>query len=307
MKNFKFRNIGVLGTALALTATLCSCSISKDNKSNSVLPDNDKSISDVTLPDSSNENENSAVTYDTLSKETSVLDDDFVLKLLTSDDKPFRLKESFLNEDGVLEYQDFGPEFYEKEVNGLKYLINAETKKVCISGYNNLGRLCCLRSLKSENGGVDSDLGYSGYVLLAIYNIDGETLFSLYDFDDFTVLLDKCDLSASTSFTNNIFTIYHLSSYDPKYNGHDDENEFTGYVFRVEKDGICYFVDVNDFRKIVLSGDFTFYNENISATGNATISYYDYDTHSDVLYCSEDLIPTYSDVLQKTLVKPTNE
>lgn len=302
MRKLILRNLGVFGTALALTTTLCSCSI-EDSSNDYVLPDDDKSISDVNLPDSS---ESDITVPSNVSGDLGVLRDEEVLEHLTSDDKPFRLKESSLNEDGVLVYQEFGPEFYEIEINGLKYLINAETKNVCISGYNNLGRLCCLKPLKKENGGTDSNLGYSGYVLLAIYNIDGETLFSLYDFDDFTPLLDKCDLSSSTSFTNDIFTMYHISSYDPKYRGNDDEGEFTGYVFRVVKDDICYFVDVNDFRKIVLSGDFTFYDENISATGNATISYYDYDTHSDVLYRSEDLIPTYSDVLQKTLVKDKN-
>ena len=300
IRKLVLKKIGALGTAVALVTTLCSCSMGDSNSP--VLPDEDTSITDVNPTYSENVDEDEKDMVDATSK-NAILSDELVLSHLTDDDKPFRLNESYLNEDGVLVYQEFGPEFYEKEINGLKYLINAETHEVCIRGYSNLGRLSCIKSLKCENGGIDSDSEYSGYVLLVIHNDNGDTLFDLYDFDDFTPVLKDCDLSGSTSFTNNIYNMYHLSSYDPKYRGNDDDNEYAGYVFRVEKDDICYFVDVNDFSKIVLSGDFTFYNENISATGNATITYYDYDSHKDVLYRSEDLVPTYSDVLQKTLVK----
>lgn len=289
MKKINIKNLGALATAVALTTTLCSCNNGKV-VNNNIEDEND-------FQDSSQ----SIVEVD---DERTISDID-VVTAITDDDKPFRLKESFLDENNNLVYQEFGPLFYEKEIDGLKYLINAETKEVCLRGYNNLGRLCCLKCLKSENGGVDSDNGYSGYVLLAIYNIEGRNLFSLYDFDDFTPLLDKCDLSGSTSFTNDVFNIYYLAPYDPKYRGCDEENEYTGYFFRVEKDDICYFVDANDFKKIILSGDFTFYDVNISSTGNASVSFYDYDSHEDRFYTSEDLVPTYSDVLQKTFVKNT--
>lgn len=288
MKKINIRNLKALGAAIILTTNLSACANNiKDD--NSDLKEFDETVTEI-IPNEI-ENNNSSLT------------DEEILSHITSDDKPFKLKESFLNEAGGLDYQEFGPEFYEIEINGLKYLINAETKKVCLRDYTNLGRLCCLECLKKENGGTDSDLGYSGYALLAIYNTEDETLFSLYDFDDFTPLLDKCDLSSSSSFKNDIFNLYYLAAYDPKYRGHDEENEYTGRFFRVVKDGICYFVDVNDFTKIILSGDFTFYDENISSTGNATITYYDYTEHKDVLYRSEDLVPTTSDVLQKTLIK----
>lgn len=287
MKKFNLRNLKALTAAIILTTNLSACAGKIDD--NKEMPEIDNSVTED-IPNNEDLKEN-------------VLTDEEILSHITSSDKPFRLKESFLNETGGLDYQEFGPEFYEIEIDGLKYLINAETKKVCLRGYSNLGRLSCLESLKKENGGTDSDIGYSGYVLLAIYNTGEETLFSLYDFDDFTPILDKCDLSSSSSFTNDIYKMYYLSSYDPKYRGHDDENEYTGWIFRVVKDGICYFVDANDFTKIILSGDFTFYDENISSTGNATITYYDYTDHKDVFYRSEDLVPENSDILQKTLVK----
>ena len=288
MKKINIRNIKALGAAIILTTNLSSCAGNiKDD--NSDLLENNETITEI-IP---NEIEN----------DKKDLTDEEIISHITSDDKPFKLKESFLDENGTLVYQEFGPEFYEIEINGLKYLINADTKKVCLRDYTNLGRLSCLDCLKKENGGTDSEIGYSGYALLAIYNIGDETLFSLYDFDDFTPLLDKCDLSSSSSFKNDIYQMYYISSYDPKYHGHDEENDYTGYIFRVVKDGICYFIDVNDFTKIILSGDFTFYDENTSSTGNATITYYDYSEHKDVLYRSEDLVPTTSDVLQKTLIK----
>lgn len=288
MNNSFIKRFTSFCVSLALLANLSACLGNNTD---------DLSSEDSDAPDLASE--------DIATETPEVLPPNVVVDSITSLDKPFRLQESFIDENDNLVYQEFGPEFYEKEINGLKYLINAETKEVCLSGYINLGRLSLLAPLKSENGGNDSDLGYSGYALLAIYNVDGRILFSLYDFDDFTPLLDKCDFK-SMSFSLGKYYMYYIEPYDPEYRGNDDVNDFTGQVFDVVKDGVRYLVDANDFTKIVLSGDFSTYNVNISASGNATISYYDYDANEYRVYTSEQLVPYHSDVLQRALTKSDN-
>lgn len=279
---FNKKRITSLGALVGLALTLTACSGGENNNS---LENSDNKTTII----------------------NGVLSPEEVLTYITPNDEPMQLKQSFLDENNNLVYQDFGPKFFEKNIDGLKYLINADTNQVCLSGYSNLGRLCCLKSLQPENGGTDSALGYSGYVLLAIYNVDGKNLFSLYDFDDFTPLLEMCDLSASYSFSHDIFYEFYIAPYDPKYRGNDDENAYAGYCFEVKKDDICYLVDANDFNKIVLSGDYTLYDINVSSTGNATISYYNYSTHKDVLITSEDLVPYNSHILQKRLTKKNED
>ncbi len=293
---FNLKRLTSLGVSLSLIATMTACGGNRNNSNSSVEANKSKIEDTILNPENDLEKVDSE-------KKKEVLAPADVLANLTPEDKPIRLQASHLDENGKLVYEEFGPEFIEKEINGLKYLIKADTKEVVLSGYRNLGRLCCLDSIKKENGGTDSNLGYSGYVLLAIYNVDGKNLFSLYDFDDFKLLLKDCDLAGSSSFSQDIFTLFYIAPYDPKYRGCDDENAFTGRVFIVEKDDIRYFVDVNDFTKIVLSGDFTFYDINHSTTGNATVRYTDYSLHQDIIYTSEELIPKQSDVLQRALTK----
>lgn len=157
-------------------------------------------------------------------------------------------------------------------IDGKKCLVYANDEETILaSGYNFLGMPFYLFGYDQASGGKDLESTYSGWVL-PIYTYTGELdpysnrrlyTYSLYDYEDFHLLLNNCtpdteffSYGVDTYGISGPIIPFYLRPLDPEYNGPDESNEATGYAVVIEKDGIKYLVDANDFSKIYYK-DFT--------------------------------------------------
>ena len=126
----------------------------------------------------------------------------------------------------------------EIEKDGVKYLVAEEDyTRVLLSDYESVSHMMHLRFYSYRDGGPDSGSS-DGWV----YEIVKDGVKYLVDANDWTkVLLTDCDI---------IVYEMRLFGYD-FVSGGTDTGEGQGYVSIIEKEGIKYLVDANDFTKIL--------------------------------------------------------
>ena len=210
-------------------------------------------------------------------------------------------------------YGIMGDYFKQVAINGKKCLVYAEDEsKILASDYDFLGMPFYLFGYDQANGGKDSNSAYSGWVLPTYTYIDevdpysGRRLYTynLYDYEDFQLLLKDCTpddefFTYGSDFygmKGPVFPFY-LRALDPVYNGPDDANTAAGYAVIIERDGIKYLVDANDFSKIYCK-DFTGVD---MVEDKLIVKIYPNDEVSgtEIYFKAEDIKPFYSDVLRR--------
>ncbi|MDE5539174.1 MAG: hypothetical protein K2J20_01660, partial [Bacilli bacterium] len=208
-------------------------------------------------------------------------------------------------------YSLIGPLFKQLEIDGIKYLVDAnDESKVFVSGYDWLGYPYYLFGYDKENGGMDPESKFSGWVIPTykyvnieepgVYDLyPGGTpsyTFNLYDFETFKPLIIEAEpdeefMSYGTDFFGTHGPI--VSTYVKEYDLKDKFNSSAGYVIEVEKWNTNYLVDVNDFKTVVASSYSRFdnlYDEGFTIT-------YTSETGETIPLSVKDINPIKSDIL----------
>lgn len=211
-----------------------------------------------------------------------------------------------------------GPLFKQLEINGVKYLVDANNEsKVFVSGYDWLGYPYYLYGYDKANGGIDPESEFSGWVIPVYKNIGREDpvideiydgfapnyTFNLYDFETFKPLIIEAvpDVDFGSYGTDCFGTpgpivSRYVRNYDPAQGGKDKGGTGAGYVIDVSKWQTNYLVDVNDFETIIASEYDSFWSDDSVVAQLYTDGKAEYLT-------TQNINPTKSDILIRTREK----